>query len=56
MHQNIQAVKMRFKPLCNSSHDTDIIFELASRLKAITDDNKGVYTPIPYPTTNKEAT
>jgi len=35
MHQNTQAVKMRFKPLCNSSYDTDIIIELASRLKAI---------------------
>lgn len=55
MHQNMQAVKMRFKPLRNSSHDTDIIFELASRLKVIVGGNKGVYAPIPYPTTNKEA-
>lgn len=30
-----QGVKMRFKPLHVSSYDTDIIFELASGLKAI---------------------
>lgn len=56
MHQNTQAVKMRFKPLCNSSYDISIIFELASGLKAIVGGKKGVYTPIPYPTKSKEAT
>lgn len=54
MHQNMQAVKMRFKPLRNSSYDTDIIFELASRLKAIVGGKKGVYTPRLYPTKSKK--
>ena len=55
MHQNMQAVKMRFKPLPNSSYDISIIFELASGLKAIVSDYRRVYTPRLYPTTNKEA-
>lgn len=54
MHQNTQAVKMRFKPLRNISYDTDIIVELASRLNAIVGGNKGVYTPRLYPTTNNK--
>lgn len=56
MHQNMQAVKLRFKPLRISSYDTDIIFERASRLKAIVGDYRRVYTPRLYPTKSKEAT
>ena len=45
----MQAVKMLFKPLQNSSHDIDITIELASRLKAIAGGKKGYtlrdYTP-----------
>lgn len=54
MHQNTQAVKMRFKPLRNSSYDISIIFERKKRFRGIVGGNKGVYTPRLYPTTNKK--
>lgn len=54
MHQNKQAVKMRFKPLRNSSHDTDIIIEREKRFRGIVGGNRRIYTPRLYPTTNKK--
>lgn len=50
----MQAVKMRFKPLRNSSYDISIIIEREKRFRAIVGGNKGVYTPRLYPTTNKK--
>lgn len=54
MPQNMQAVKLRFKPLHISSYDTDIIIEREKRFRGIVGDFKGVYTPRRYSTTNKK--
>ena len=43
------GVKLRFKPLRNSSYDTDITIELASRLKAIVGGQTVSLTLYRYP-------